>query len=162
MPILIVPSVESSSVALMQSNGGGAALVAVNRRWVLKSKRLTHTPVRQAGSVLKCPDDRKNRVVSASGSPGVASHLWLRKEFPKSLFSRPRRWQPDTTPPAEKPVPGSAALGQIRGIRAVSSVTGNVIAESRPRRARSSLTSDPAGSISHCRRDNPSERLRER
>ena len=28
-------------------------------------KRLTNTPGRQAGSVLKCPDDRKNRVVSA-------------------------------------------------------------------------------------------------
>jgi hypothetical protein len=39
-------------------------------------KRLTNTPVRQAGSVLKCPDDRKTRVVSAqatytSGSSGV-------------------------------------------------------------------------------------------
>ena len=39
-------------------------------------KRLTNTPVRQAGSVLKCPDDRKNRVVSAqatytSGSSAV-------------------------------------------------------------------------------------------
>jgi len=29
------------------------------------SKRLTNRPIRQAGSVLKCPDDRKNRVVSA-------------------------------------------------------------------------------------------------
>jgi hypothetical protein len=33
--------------------------------------------------------------------------------------------------------------------------------ESKPRRARSSLTSDPAGSISHSSRDNPSERSRE-
>jgi hypothetical protein len=31
-------------------------------------KRLTNTPVRQAGSVLKCPDDRKNRVVSAQAT----------------------------------------------------------------------------------------------
>jgi hypothetical protein len=43
---------------------------------LLDRKRLTKTPVRQAGSVLKCPDDRKNRVVSAqathkSGSPAV-------------------------------------------------------------------------------------------
>jgi hypothetical protein len=33
-----------------------------------KSKRLTNPPVRQAGSVLKCPDDRKNRVVSAQAT----------------------------------------------------------------------------------------------
>jgi hypothetical protein len=52
-------------------------------------------------------------------------------------------------------VPGSAALGQIRRIRAVPSVIGNVIAESRPRRARSSLTSDPAGSLSHSRARQP-------
>src|SRR3979490_2671223 len=31
-------------------------------------KRLTNTPVRQAGSVLKCPDVRKNRVVSAQAT----------------------------------------------------------------------------------------------
>jgi hypothetical protein len=31
-------------------------------------KRLTNTPVRPAGSVLKCPDDRKNRVVSAQAT----------------------------------------------------------------------------------------------
>jgi len=31
-------------------------------------KRLTNTPVRRAGSVLKCPDDRKNRVVSAQAN----------------------------------------------------------------------------------------------
>src|SRR5215469_2386038 len=31
-------------------------------------KRLTNTPVLQAGSVLKCPDDRKNRVVSAQAT----------------------------------------------------------------------------------------------
>jgi hypothetical protein len=31
-------------------------------------KRLTNTPVRMAGSVLKCPDDRKNRVVSAQAT----------------------------------------------------------------------------------------------
>ncbi|MGA8149487.1 MAG: hypothetical protein WB952_00810 [Terriglobales bacterium] len=33
-----------------------------------ESKRLTNTPVRRAGSVLKCPDDRKNRVVSAQAT----------------------------------------------------------------------------------------------
>ncbi len=42
----------------------------------LESKRLTNTPVRQAVSVLKCPDDGKNRVVNAqatytSGSPAI-------------------------------------------------------------------------------------------
>jgi len=31
-------------------------------------KRLTNTPVRQAGSVLKCPDDHKNRVVSTQAT----------------------------------------------------------------------------------------------
>src|SRR5207253_6636149 len=31
-------------------------------------KRLTNTPVRRAWSVLKCPDDRKNRVVSAQAT----------------------------------------------------------------------------------------------
>ncbi len=31
-------------------------------------KRLTNTPVRQAGSMLKCPDDRKNRVVSVQAT----------------------------------------------------------------------------------------------
>ena len=34
----------------------------------LESKRLTNTPVRQAGSVLKCRDDRKNRVVSTQAT----------------------------------------------------------------------------------------------
>ena len=44
------------------------ALAALQKdNWVgeIGRKRLTNTPVRQAGSVLKCPDDRKNRVVSA-------------------------------------------------------------------------------------------------
>jgi hypothetical protein len=35
---------------------------------LIEGKRLTNTPVRQAGSVLKCPDDRKNRVVSAQAT----------------------------------------------------------------------------------------------
>ena len=34
----------------------------------LSCKRLTNTPVLQAESVLKCPDDRKNRVVSAQAT----------------------------------------------------------------------------------------------
>ena len=33
-----------------------------------ESKRLSNTSVRMAGSVLKCPDDRKNRVVSAQAT----------------------------------------------------------------------------------------------
>jgi hypothetical protein len=36
------------------------------KQWI--RKRLTNTPVRQAGSVLECPDDRKNRVVSAQAT----------------------------------------------------------------------------------------------
>ena len=33
-----------------------------------RKRLLTNTPVRQAGSVLKCADDRKNRVVSAQAT----------------------------------------------------------------------------------------------
>ena len=40
----------------------------VPRDFWLERKRLTNTPVRQAGSVLKCSDDRKNRVVSAQAT----------------------------------------------------------------------------------------------
>jgi len=36
--------------------------------YVIDGKRLTNTPVGQAGFVLKCPDDRKNRVVSAQAT----------------------------------------------------------------------------------------------
>jgi hypothetical protein len=97
-----------------------------------------------------CPERRKH---------GLAA-LWLRKEFPKSLFSQPRM-EPDTTPPAEKPVPGSAALGQTRGIHAVSSVIGNVTAESRPRRARSNLTSDPAAQFPTAGATTPARRFAE-
>jgi hypothetical protein len=43
----------------MGSNRAQGILLRIDR------KRLTNTPVRQAGSVLKCPDDRKNRLVSA-------------------------------------------------------------------------------------------------
>jgi hypothetical protein len=41
---------------------GSSGEQAVNR------KRPTNTPVRQAGPVLKCPDDRKNRVVSVQAT----------------------------------------------------------------------------------------------
>ncbi len=46
----------------------------------MKRKRLTNTPVRMAESVLKCSDDRKNRVVSAqatftSGSSAVGGRV---------------------------------------------------------------------------------------
>jgi hypothetical protein len=34
----------------------------------INRKRLANTHVRQAGSVLKCPDDRKNRVVNAQAT----------------------------------------------------------------------------------------------
>jgi hypothetical protein len=34
----------------------------------VECKRLTNPPVRQVGSVLKCQDDRKNRVVSAQAT----------------------------------------------------------------------------------------------
>src|SRR5208337_3733531 len=37
-------------------------------RTMLEGKRLTNTPVRRVGSVLKCLDDRKNRVVSAQAT----------------------------------------------------------------------------------------------
>ncbi len=38
------------------------------KRVYFQRKRLTNTPVRRAWSVLKCPDDRKNRVVSAQAT----------------------------------------------------------------------------------------------
>src|SRR5208337_4217080 len=41
-------------------------LFCLKRRF--NRKRLTNTPVRQAGSVLECPDDRKNRVVSVQAT----------------------------------------------------------------------------------------------
>jgi hypothetical protein len=40
----------------------------LDREAVVEGKRLTNTPVLQAGSVLKCPDDHKNRVVSAQAT----------------------------------------------------------------------------------------------
>ncbi len=40
----------------------------VGRQDCFECKRLTNTPVRRAGSVLKCPDERKNRVVSAQAT----------------------------------------------------------------------------------------------
>ncbi len=46
----------------------GGAVTQVNTETQELCKRLTNTPVRQAGSVLKCPDDRKNRVVSAQAT----------------------------------------------------------------------------------------------
>ena len=42
-----------------------------DRRYI--SKCLTNTPVRQAGSVLKCPDVRKNRIVSAQATYACGS-----------------------------------------------------------------------------------------
>ena len=70
---------------------------------MFKGKSLTNTPVRQAGSVLKCTDDRKNRVVSAQatypcGSSAVGakfvSSRMRRSEFCQSRglsFSTPDR-----------------------------------------------------------------------
>jgi hypothetical protein len=46
-------------------------LLVLHRKGVIppfQRKRLTNTPVREAGSVLKCPGDRKNRVVSAQAT----------------------------------------------------------------------------------------------
>ena len=53
-----------------------ASTKLASQRGPVIRKRLTNTPVRMAGSVLKCSDDRKNRVVSAqatytSGSSAV-------------------------------------------------------------------------------------------
>ena len=55
-------------------------VVQSHLRRILDTKRLTNTPVRRARSVLKCPDDRKNRVVSAQatypcGSSKVGSRV---------------------------------------------------------------------------------------
>jgi hypothetical protein len=44
------------------------SVIACEAHIDINGKRLTNTPVRMAGSVLKCPDDRKNRVVSAQAT----------------------------------------------------------------------------------------------
>jgi hypothetical protein len=53
-------------VAVMDSTGKLVmeSILETKAATILQCKRLTNTSVRQAASVLKCPDDRKNRVVS--------------------------------------------------------------------------------------------------
>jgi len=53
---------------LEKVQGEWAVICLTHNILKLHRKRLTNTPVRQAGSVLKCPDDRKNRVVSAQAT----------------------------------------------------------------------------------------------
>src|ERR1035441_35444 len=47
---------------------GGVDIIAHRDELGFERKRLTNTPVRQAGSVLKCADDRKNRVVNTQAT----------------------------------------------------------------------------------------------
>ena len=59
------------------------------------SKRLTNTPVRRAGSVLKCPGDRKNRVVSAQttypcGSSAVGGRVCEQRHAPERVLPESR------------------------------------------------------------------------
>lgn len=61
----------------------------------LKSKRLTNTPVLMLGSVLKCPDDCKNRVVSAqatdtSRSSAVSSGVCEQRHATERVLSESR------------------------------------------------------------------------
>ena len=61
----------------------------------LDSKRLTNTPVRQAGPVLKCPDDRKSRVVSAQatypcGSSAVGGRVCEQRYAPQRVLPESR------------------------------------------------------------------------
>jgi hypothetical protein len=65
-------SVDSSIQAAYIANSAPRIDATRNSLWPgvkkVDRKRLTNTPVRQAGSVLKCPDVRKNRVVSAQAT----------------------------------------------------------------------------------------------
>ncbi len=59
------------------------------------SKRLTNTPVRQTGAVLKCPDDRKNRVVNAQatypcGGSAVSSGVCEQRHAAERVLSESR------------------------------------------------------------------------
>jgi hypothetical protein len=70
-------------------------------------KRLTNTPVRQAGSVLKCPDDRKNRVVSAQAthprrSSEVGGGIQEQRYAPKRVLPESRFELLHSGSPSEK------------------------------------------------------------
>jgi microsomal dipeptidase-like Zn-dependent dipeptidase len=75
-------------------------------------KRLTNTPVRQARSVLKCPDDRKNRVVSAQttypcGSSAVGGRVCEQRHaaervLPESRFELQHAGSPSKETALEK------------------------------------------------------------
>src|SRR5271166_5276468 len=67
------------------------------RLWqlLLACKRLTNTPVGQAGSVLNCPDDGKNRVVSAQatypcGSSAVGGRFCEQRNAPQRVLPESR------------------------------------------------------------------------
>ena len=73
----------------------------------IQRKRLTNTPVRQAGSVLKCPDDRKNRVVSAqatfpSGSSAVGSRVCEQRYAAERVLPESRFELQHTGSPSEE------------------------------------------------------------
>ena len=75
--------------------------------YVVKRKRLTNTPVRQAGSVLKCPDDRKNRVVSAQttypcGSSAVGGRVCEQRHAPERVLPESRFELQHAGSPSEK------------------------------------------------------------
>jgi hypothetical protein len=64
-------------------------------RQKIDGKRLTNTPVRQAGPVLKCPDDRKSRVVSAQapypcGSSAVGGRVCEQRYAPQRVLPESR------------------------------------------------------------------------
>ena len=76
-------------------------------RWAFGCKRLTNTPVRQAGAVLKCPDDRKNRVVSAqatytSGGSAVGGRVCEQRYAAERVLPESRFELQHTGSPSEK------------------------------------------------------------
>src|SRR5271157_3969209 len=73
----------------------------------MHSKRLTNTPVQIAGSVLKCPDDRKNRVVSVQatypcGSSTVGGRVCERRYAAERVLPESRFELQHSGSPSEK------------------------------------------------------------
>ena len=85
---------------------------------VLERKRLTNTPVRQARSVLKCPDDRKNRVVSAQatypcGSSAVGGRVCEQRHAAERVLPESRFELQHAGSPSERNGVGREGVSQF-------------------------------------------------
>src|SRR5215469_2345349 len=96
-----------NSPSLSEPTDCRSSPVAAQRLRANEGKRLTNTPVLQAGSVLKCPDDRKNRVVSAqatyaSGSSTVGGRVCEQRYAAERVLPESRfELQHSGSPPEE-------------------------------------------------------------